>query len=486
MEKKTPKSNQGSLGRLDEIDWMRLAAVSFYVFTQPLVEIFHGVRTRRIPWAECFLWANASALLVLFHLDKAIFKRVGFLRFYPTRPMYYYGYCAALLLFGFLGWGFVQSALRKRLLRRLTEIFSQAGLKNALGRFPAFISDYPVDEATRKLRLGRSGFSREQFEKAKGSLESSLQVYIDEMRENRERGTIDVIYSHSPMPERTEIDNITHVAPLTFVIGKTRAKEITANLSRVPHLMVAGQTGGGKSTFLRGLITTLYLNNPEFEFTLIDLKGGLEFQIFEKLPRVRVMASVEQAITNLKSLETVLKERMALLKANDCKDITAYLALSGAKRVSAPGNTGASEYLNRHIVIVDEAAEMFLAGGHANSGDIQIARRVLSQIARQGRSVGVHLVVATQRPDAKSLDPQVKANLTGVVCFQMLNDASSITVLGVGRATELPPIPGRAIWKCGAEMVEIQTPFLSTEEVEGLLEKHHAVSENIPAGDQNG
>ena len=113
---------------------------------------------------------------------------------------------------------------------------------------------------------------------------------------------------------------------------------------------------------------------------------------------------------------------------------------------------------------------MFLAGGHAASGDIQTARRVLSQIARQGRSVGVHLIVATQRPDAKSLDPQVKANLTGVLCFQMLNDASSITVLGVGRATELPAIPGRAIWKCGAEMVEVQTPFLGTDEVDQLLE----------------
>jgi S-DNA-T family DNA segregation ATPase FtsK/SpoIIIE len=273
------------------------------------------------------------------------------------------------------------------------------------------------------------------------------------------------------MPELTRIDDIKAMAALTFVVGKTRAKQIVARLDKVPHLMVAGQTGGGKSTFLRCLITTLYLNNPDFEFTLIDLKGGLEFQTFENLKRVEVVPNVAQAISGLQSLETIMKKRMALLKANDCKDIDAYLAIPAEKRkpISEEEKTGP---LGRHILVVDEAAEMFLAGSQAGSGDIQTARRILSQIARQGRAVGVHLVIATQRPDAKSLDPQVKANLTGVLCFQMLNDASSITVLGVGRATDLPSIPGRGIWKCGAEMLEVQTPYLEAESADQLLESH--------------
>ncbi len=112
---------------------------------------------------------------------------------------------------------------------------------------------------------------------------------------------------------------------------------------------------------------------------------------------------------------------------------------------------------------------MFLAGNHANSKEIQAARGILSRIARLGRAVGVHLVVATQRPDTRALDSQVKANLTGVICFQMMNDASSISVLGVGRASDLPRVPGSAIWKNGMDMLEVQTPFLGAEEAETLL-----------------
>ena len=161
---------------------------------------------------------------------------------------------------------------------------------------------------------------------------------------------------------------------------------------------------------------------------------------------------------------------MALLKANDCKDIDAYLALSRGPKKDCRWQYRSSEK-PRPASSLSWMRPLKCSSPEATptSGDIQIARRVLSQIARQGRSVGVHLVIATQRPDAKSLDPQVKANLTGVVCFQMLNDASSITVLGVGRATELPAIPGRAIWKCGAEMVEVQTPYLETEEADRAL-----------------
>ncbi len=93
--------------------------------------------------------------------------------------------------------------------------------------------------------------------------------------------------------------------------------------------MVAGQAGGGKSTFLRGLITTLYLNNQGIEFTLIDLKGGLEFQTFENLKRVKVdQKRSSGCFHTLQFLEATLTEQTNLLKQMIAKDIDAYLALS--------------------------------------------------------------------------------------------------------------------------------------------------------------
>jgi hypothetical protein len=457
-----------AFSHFNQIDWWKLSTNSFYIVTRPVIEIFFGIRSGRIPLAECLLMGGIVGSLILVHFDQYFWIKLGIISFYPKRSLYYFIYCGLTLFSGFWFWGVFQTVLRNRLIRRLSEALLESGLMSSLGRLPPFIFDYPV-EFTRKLRLGRASLSKEQFEKAKPRLESNLQVYIDEFRENREGGTMDIIYAHSPMPTLAKMNDINAIPALSFVVGKTRAKEIIMSLQTVPHLLVAGQTGGGKSTFLRGLITSLYLNNRNFEFTLIDLKGGLEFQIFEDTKGINVIPSVAESIKTLKNLEDLLKLRMAVLKENKCKDIDAYLALPPEKQKEIENITSMK---GRHVLVVDEAAEMFLAGSHASTSEIQSARKVLSQIARQGRSAGVHLVIATQRPDAKALDPQVKANLTGVLCFQMLNDSSSITVLGTGRATDLPPIPGRAIWKSGSDMLEVQTPYVDTDEVVKLLEPY--------------
>jgi S-DNA-T family DNA segregation ATPase FtsK/SpoIIIE len=243
--------------------------------------------------------------------------------------------------------------------------------------------------------------------------------------------------------------------------------------------LVAGQTGGGKSTFLRQMITTLYLKNEKIDFILIDLKGGLEFQLFENLERVRVVPSVASAINDLKRVEKMMNDRMGILKENKVKDIDAL----ANKKPGTNEQATKPKFLNRLLLVVDEATEMFLAGAHASATEIQKARRIMSQVARQGRAVGVHLVIATQRPDVRALDPQIKANLTGVLCFPMSNDASSMTVLGNGRATDLPVIPGRALWKSGLEMTEVQTPFLTIETAEALLAPLRKPDDSAPKAD---
>jgi S-DNA-T family DNA segregation ATPase FtsK/SpoIIIE len=95
----------------------------------------------------------------------------------------------------------------------------------------------------------------------------------------------------------------------------------------------------------------------------------------------------------------------------------------------------------------------------------------MSTIARLGRFVGVHVILGTQRPDKQAVDPQVKTNMTSTICFRIHDHGGSLAVLGTGRATDLPKLPGRAILRTGADELEIQTPLLEFGEAMKLLEE---------------
>lgn len=422
-------------------------------------ELWIGLRYNLIPWNLCLAGGTVCCLLFLAGKDRELFEWVYLGKLYPTRSRWLIGYWSILVTSSFWGWALCQWVRRQHRSRELERVFCEAGLKSVQGRIPKLVFEKENDEQTTILRVTVAGATLNRFKNAKDTLETNLKIYIDDMRESRKKGVIDIVYSSEEMPRTVKIKEIHRLPPCKFLIGETRASVVKADIRTVAHLLIAGQTGGGKSTFLRQFITTHYLNLPASHFVLIDLKEGLESHLFEGLSGIEVFDNVKDAVTRLKDYDRTLQTRLTTIKAADCVDLDQYLR-----------KMGESSQLERHFIIVDEAAELFLAGGGTKSSEVQEGRRILSDVARRGRAAGVHLVVATQRPDTKSLDPQVKANLPGVLCFQMANDSSSITVLGVGRATELPPFKGRAIWKVGAQMIELQTPLLTDTEALALLE----------------
>jgi len=465
---------------------------------QPLVEIYYGIRTRTIPWLPCAIVAAIVSLSLYYRVDLWLYTKIatskvpvvnsifrfGLRHLYPFSSPLYWVYFSCLTLSGFFVWGLWLAQVRWRLKDKLENAFEVAGLRNRLGKTPQLIYDIPLDVDTRKIKITNAKFPLTDFKKNQASLESALQIYIDEIKERRSHGTIEITYCLEPLEDKIEYSRLGQVPPRHFPVGFSRARTIIPDFEKVPHLLVAGQTSGGKSTFLRQFITTVYLGNKTFHFTLIDLKGGLEFQLFENLPRVKVIPNLQLASHSLKKFHAELELRMKLLKENKCKDITEYLKIPDAeKKVIAEFKAGST--LSRHLIVVDEAADLFLAGASAPSGEIQKAKRVLSEIGRKGRAVGLHLVIATQRPDSRALDPQIKLNLPGVLCFQMANDASSISVLGNGRATDLPAIAGRAIWKCGTDMIEVQTPLILPAEVDELLKKHRTATDAVATQEED-
>lgn len=437
-------------------------------FGRSLEELAYGVVHNIVPWRECAQVALGASIVLSTRLDVWVAKKSGLLWLYPFDPLFYWILAFFSVYSGLFIWALKQAYRRVRLMNQLKAAFLNAGLKTASGNFPAFISNTPIDDSSYRLSLSHRGIPKKEFEKAKDTIEASLQIYIDHYSESRSNGTVDIYYSHSDISKIVPFDLSDAPAQYRFIVGHRRGGAVIESLSGVPHLLVAGESGGGKSTFLRQLICTFYFKNPDCELTLIDLKGGLEFQIFERLKRAHVVGNLKSAVHVLERMEQLLESRMTLLRANDCKDIDEYLVLPPNKRKTT------SDLMGRRVIVVDEIAEIFLSGAGSSTKEIQRARAALSRIARQGRAVGIHLVAATQRPDSKALDPQVKMNLPGILCFSVPNDASSINVLGNGRATDLPPdIKGRAIWKRNGEMTEVQTPKLEKKTAETLLKDEY-------------
>lgn len=450
--------------------WLLAKKISFGI-SQPIIEVFYGMRKDTIMYWPLIGWGLFFDFLLISGIDRKIFSTLEIEWLYPTSPLAYTLYAFSGVTLGFWIWGAIQTKRRSLVLGRLTEVFQECGLKSPMGKLPNFIFDKPVDELVRRMRVTNAFMPKAKFEEAKDHLESSLQVYIDEISESKSHGTVDILYSHYEISKLVSLDDMTVIGTNRFFIGQTRARTIHSDFAENPHLLIGGQTGGGKSTFLRQFITTLYCNNPEYNFTLVDMKGGLEFQIFDQRDRVTVISKTPEAKHIFEKLDRMLSDRLEILKVNKCKDIDDYSKKPKVERVLPKDFSENKLNFGRHIVVIDEAAELFLGGGKNLISDVQSISRHAARISAQGRAVGIHLVIATQKPDSKAVNGQIKANLTGIISFPMATLGASLSILGNGRAKELPSTPGRAIWKSGLEQYEIQTPYLSPDQAILHLDK---------------
>ena len=440
------------------------------VIVKPLREIFRGLMSDTIPWSACFAFGSLCGVGLIFGVDGMLAAKLHLGWLYPASPVPRLVYEACVLFSGFYVWGLYRTHANIRLGRELTKIFVDSGLTSARGTLPDVVHDIAVDKTSRRLVLTKDGHTLEHFQKASGQIGSGLGAYIDEITEDRERGTVEIKYSYQRLSSDVKMPEFAEFRRGMFFVGETRGGRVTTTLEEVPHFLIAGQTRGGKSTFLRQLITTLYVNNDRMRMVLCDLKGGLEFQIFEGLERVKIVTEIEDASRLLEGAVASLERRMTLLKSAQCKDVEEFYQKDAAGTLDSELRRQARE-LDRLLIVVDEAYDLFRVGGQGRTEDVQRARMCANTIAQKGRACGVHIVIATQRPDRDAVDPQTKANLPGKICFQMANNASSMTVLDSGRAANLPKIPGRAVWQEGLDEVEVQTPNFTKAEAEEVLAK---------------
>ncbi len=268
------------------------------------------------------------------------------------------------------------------------------------------------------------------------------------------------------LEQKAVLENPDAFADGEIPIGVSYEGAIHINMRSVGHILVAGQTGGGKSNFLKVATTVLTRNNPEARVVFLDFKGGMETADLRDHAKnlgdnIECFEGTKRCIEELGRIGMGIEERFKTLSSLGASTFDDYLKKKVSRKAAADETIRTTDE-RRTYIIIDEIAQLYSREPDIDKEALVKARAAVNRVARQGRASGMHLIVATQKPDATSFDQTVKANLPAVLCFPMANQVSSVSALGTKRAFEINPnIKGRAVWKFGPKLEEVQTYFFA-------------------------
>lgn len=422
-------------------------------------EILSGVINNRVPARMCYAGMILAAILY-FRID--VWALAKFTTKYHLRgSLREFGIYASLLS-GWVIWGLARARQRNRLLSKLKEAFESAKLK-CNGRYPSLIEDVTVDAHVRRLRLFCHGVPLSDFEREIERLEAVLNMSVVRIiQADNDKSKLEIVYTMKDLEKKAVLENPDAFADCELPIGDSYEGAIHVNMRDVGHILVAGQTGGGKSNFLKVATTVLTKNNPEARVVFLDFKGGMETADLRNHaknlgPNIECFEGTKHCVEELVRIGMGLEERFKTLSGLGVANFDDYLKKRIRKKATASETLRASDE-KRTFIIIDEIAQLYARDPESDKEMVQKARAAVNRVARQGRASGVHLIVATQKPDASSFDQTVKANLPAVLCFPMANQVSSVSAIGTKRAFEINPnIKGRAVWKFGPKLEEVQT-----------------------------
>lgn len=439
-----------------------ISAVKF--LWEVLKEIVLGIYHDRFPvWRYCSV-GILSAYYFMLDLDITVANYFGSNWYFEPD-----GKKAVLVLLlatsGVLVFGIEKAVAKTQLLERLKKAFDYCDLKVG-GIYPSFINDVAIDDYVRQMKLYVPGIPLFKFEQKKNELEAHFNANIVKMfTEENDKSRLNIIYSIRDLPRMVLPDDAMVLEPGEIPVGKSYDSDVRFNIKEVGHMLVAGQTGGGKSNFLKFVTSTLCNNDKDAEVHFLDFKGGAELtSISQKVGNLKSFKGYDGHIASIEylaTLDNILSARLEEIKNTGSKDFEEYLKKYDKTKVTAADSseTTRSLKLNRMYIVIDEIAEVYLKGKDGISPETkEKAKRSINRVARQGRAAAMHIIAGTQKPDSQSFDQSVKANMPAILCFPMVNQVSSIAALGTKRAFDLNiEVKGRAIFKYGPKLTEVQT-----------------------------
>jgi DNA segregation ATPase FtsK/SpoIIIE, S-DNA-T family len=256
---------------------------------------------------------------------------------------------------------------------------------------------------------------------------------------------------------------------LPIALGKTISNEVfIADLAKMPHLLVAGATGQGKSVGINAiLVSLLYKKHPaELKFVLVDPKK-VELTLFRKIERHflaklpdeadAIITDTKKVVNTLNSLCIEMDQRYDLLKDAGVRNLKEYNQKFASRKIADPEK---HRYLPFIVLVIDEFADLMMTAG--KEVEMPIAR-----IAQLARAVGIHLVIATQRPSVNIITGTIKANFPSRLAFRVLSKIDSRTILDTGGADQLIG-RGDMLLSTGSDLIRLQCAFVDTHEVERI------------------
>ena len=274
-------------------------------------------------------------------------------------------------------------------------------------------------------------------------------------------------------------------AALPIALGKTISNETYVfDMAKMPHLLMAGATGQGKSVGLNAmLVSMLYRRHPsQLKFVLVDPKK-VELTLYNKIVRHylaqlpdsedAIITDTSKVVSTLNSLCVEMDQRYELLKHAQCRNLKEYNAKFSKRKIipgladGHPDNGKDLHRLGHHympyiVLVVDEFADLIMTAG--KEVETPIAR--LAQLAR---AIGIHLIIATQRPSVNIITGTIKANFPARVAFRVTSKIDSRTILDAGGADQLIG-RGDLLMSTGNDLIRLQCGFVDTPEVEEICE----------------
>lgn len=262
---------------------------------------------------------------------------------------------------------------------------------------------------------------------------------------------------------------------LAIGLGKTISNETyVVDLTKMPHLLIAGATGQGKSVGLNAIITSiLYKKHPsQVKFILVDPKkvelslyNKIEKHFLAKLPDAEepIITDIHQVVKTLHSLISEMEDRYNLMRSAKVRDIREYNAKFITRRLNPKEG---HHYLPYIILIVDEFADLIMTAGR----EIEMP---LARLAQLARAIGIHLIIATQRPSVNIITGAIKANFPARIAFRVISMMDSRTILDSPGANQLVG-RGDMLISTGSDLLRLQCAFIDTPEIERITDYVHS------------